>query len=169
MMSLKGELPAMPDQDKLTLYNLHGCPYCAIVRLRLGELGLSYTLREQPRSRPERKEVIAVSGQPTVPVLVISREGQPDDVLSDENDILRYLDERYGKRSEVQESEPWGEADGRALRSAVENLEDLGEQIRELAQGAAAAGDLDRANVLTAAAGHVALARGWAANQLQDL
>ena len=71
----------MPEHEHLTLYNLHGCPYCAVVRLRLGELGLSYSLREQPAERPERREVLEVSGQPTVPVLVISRSGQPDEVL----------------------------------------------------------------------------------------
>ncbi len=168
MMVQKGESPTMPEQDQLTLYNLHGCPYCAIVRLRLGQLGLGYILREQPQSRPERKEVIAVSGQQTVPVLVISRAGQPDEVLSDENDILRYLDERYAPRPAVEDSEPWSDADGRALKSAAENLADLGQQLQELAQGAAASGEIDRSNVLMAAAGHVSMAQRWAANQLQD-
>lgn len=157
----------MPEQDQLTLYSLHGCPYCAIVRLRLGELGLSYTLREQPASRPRRTEVLAVSGQPAVPVLVVARPGQPDEVLSDENDILRYLDERYGARAPADEdAEPWGEADQRALASAAENLGDLAGQLQELSQGALAAGNTDRGNILAAAAGHVALAERWASRQL---
>ncbi len=159
----------MAMQDQLTLYSLHGCPYCAIVRLRLGQLGLSYNLREQPAKRADRHEVIEVSGQETVPVLVIAREGKPDEVLADENDILRYLDEAYAPRSTAKDSEPWGEADGRALQSAVENLEDLGLQLQELAQGSALSGETDRANVLMAAAGHVTLAQRWAANQLASL
>jgi len=159
----------MPEQDHLTLYNLHGCPYCAIVRLRLGQLGLSYNLREQPANRPDRKEVLAVSGQPTVPVLVISRPGRPDEVLSDENEILRYLDERYGAPAAADGAEPWGDADGRALRAAVEHLADLGQQLGELAMGAAVSGEIDRANVLSAAAGHVAMARRWAGNQIEQL
>lgn len=159
----------MPEQDQLTLYSLHGCPYCAIVRLRLGQLGLSYNLREQPASRPERKETIEVSGQPTVPVLVIAREGKPPQVLSDENQILSYLDERYGPRDAAADTEPWGEADAKALRSAVENLEDLEGQLTELAQGAAISGELDRSNILAAAAGHVALAQRWARGQLEEV
>ena len=159
----------MPDQDQLTLYSLHGCPYCAIVRLRLGELGLSYTLREQPASRPQRTEVIAVSGQPTVPVLVVARPGQSDEVLADENAILAYLDRRYAARVLAAEEEPWGDADSRALHVAVDNLGDLGQQLEELAQGAAAADEVDRANILRAAAGHVALAGRWARGQLEDL
>ncbi len=159
----------MPEQDQLTLYNLHGCPYCAAVRLRLGQLGLSYSLREQPPSRPDRKEVLEVSGQPTVPVLVVSRPGRRDEILADENEILRYLDDRYGTPAGASKAEPWGDADMRALEAAVENLEDLGQQLAELAQGAAASGEVDRANVLSAAAGHVALARRWARSQLEQL
>ncbi len=159
----------MPEQDRLTLYNLHGCPYCALVRLRLGELGLSYTLREQPAARSERREVLEVSGQPTVPVLVISRAEQPDEILDDEIKILRYLDERYQPRALPQDGEPWGKADDRALRSAAENLGDVAQQLEELAQGAAASGDADRANILRAAAGHAALAEGWTSRQVEQL
>jgi len=158
----------MPDQVEMTLYSLHRCPYCAAVRMRLGQLGLSYELREVPARRSQRKEVQAVSGQPTVPVLVVrAAEGEPL-VLSDENEILGYLDEHYAARAPLEPTEPWGEVDDRALRSAVENLDDLSQQLAELAQGAASAGNRDRFNVLTAASQHVALAHGWTARQLEE-
>lgn len=78
----------------MKLYNLETCFYCAIVRNKLAELGLSYENIEVPLFRPERKEVFDVSGQYTVPVLI-----DGDHVFDDENDIIAYLEEKYGKTS----------------------------------------------------------------------
>lgn len=76
----------------MTLYHYEGCPYCQMVRETLSDLELTYLSVCVPVSRSRRQKVIEVSGQPTVPVLV-----DGDVVLSDENDIIRYVQEKYGR------------------------------------------------------------------------
>jgi glutathione S-transferase len=77
---------------KMKLYNLESCPYCLMVQRKLDELGLEYEKIDVPYPYDRRTEVIAVSGQPLVPVLV-----DGDTVLDDENKIIDYLQSTYGK------------------------------------------------------------------------
>jgi glutathione S-transferase len=79
----------------MKLYNLEYCPYCVLVRRKLDELGVTYDKVDVPLAHHLRTEVIQVSGQPTVPVLV-----DGDMVLDDEDEIIEYLDRRYGKKQE---------------------------------------------------------------------
>lgn len=74
----------------MTLYQFEGCPYCRMVRQKLSDMCLTYVSVCVPQERSRREQVIAVSGQPSVPVLV-----DGDTVLDDENDIIRYLDQQY--------------------------------------------------------------------------
>ncbi|MFQ5673717.1 MAG: glutaredoxin family protein [Nitrospinales bacterium] len=74
----------------LTLYNLNGCGYCAMVRDVLDELGLDYETINVPWLRKLRTEVYKVSGQYSVPVLV---DGEK--VLDDEYEIIDYLKKTY--------------------------------------------------------------------------
>ncbi|MEW6543050.1 MAG: glutathione S-transferase N-terminal domain-containing protein [Nitrospirota bacterium] len=76
----------------LTLYHVHWCPECAIVREKLEELGLEYEDVVVPDVRMFRKQVHEVSGQYYVPVL---KDG--DLVLTETRDILSHLDARHGK------------------------------------------------------------------------
>ncbi|WHZ24559.1 MAG: hypothetical protein OJF47_003671 [Nitrospira sp.] len=76
----------------LTLYHVHWCPDCALVRDRLSELNLSYEEVVVPDFRPLRKQVYTVSGQYYVPVL---KDG--DTVLTETHDILAHLDTHYNK------------------------------------------------------------------------
>ena len=78
----------------LELYKLPGCPYCAKVETKLDELGLDYVEHEVPSSHGERDEVEAVSGQTGVPVLVDTDNGVEG--MPESDDIVEYLDERYG-------------------------------------------------------------------------
>lgn len=67
------------------LYHFASCPYCEKVRLALALAGLDYASHEIDPA--DRSEVVAVSGQPLVPVLV-----EPDGtVLHESNLILRQL------------------------------------------------------------------------------
>ncbi|MBM3269357.1 MAG: glutathione S-transferase N-terminal domain-containing protein [Candidatus Sericytochromatia bacterium] len=75
----------------MTLYQYEGCGYCRMVRQKMSELLLTYVNVNVPVDRRSRTEVMAVSGQDTVPVLV---DGEV--VLSDEDDILEYLENTYG-------------------------------------------------------------------------
>ncbi len=75
----------------MKLYQFEGCPYCKMVREKLSELQITYINVNVPRDKSRRQEVIQVSGQPSVPVLV-----DGDTVLDDEEKILPYLMEKYG-------------------------------------------------------------------------
>lgn len=73
----------------MTLYHVHWCPECEVVRQKLAELRLSYKDVVVPDLRPQRKEVFAVSGQYYVPVL---QDG--DVVLSETDAILTHLESK---------------------------------------------------------------------------
>ena len=77
----------------MTLYHVHWCPECEVVRQKLAELRLSYKDVVVPDLRPQRKEVFAVSGQYYVPVL---QDGET--VLSDTGEILAHLDKKAESR-----------------------------------------------------------------------
>ncbi len=74
----------------ITLYHVDWCPDCIVVRHKLATLGLNYDGVVVPDSRRMRAQVYQVSGQYYVPVL---QDG--DLVLTETEDILTYLDERY--------------------------------------------------------------------------
>ena len=76
--------------NQLKLYNIDQCGYCSMVRDTLTELGLEFKKIDVPWSPWLRKEVIEVSGQHTVPVLV---DGET--ILSDEHEIIDYLKRKY--------------------------------------------------------------------------
>lgn len=76
----------------ITLYHVHWCPECAVVREKLIELGLEYEDVIVPDVRMFRKQVYEVSGQYYVPVL---KDG--DLVLTETRAILSHLDERSRK------------------------------------------------------------------------
>lgn len=80
--------------SKPKMYNLESCPYCKMVRDKCDELGVEYEKVNVPPNRSERHEVHKVSNQWTVPVWV-----DGDVMLDDEEKILPYLDEKYGKVS----------------------------------------------------------------------
>ena len=86
----------------MTLYQFEGCPYCRMVRQRLSDLELTYVSVCVSQDRSRRDKVLTVSGQPTVPVLV-----DGDVVLSDENEIIAYLDKTYGQAPSGQAKRAW--------------------------------------------------------------
>ena len=77
----------------MKLYGADWCWYCRRVVDKLAELGVDYDYVEVPVFHSKRYEVRAVSGQSSVPVLV-----DGDTVLDDDDDIIPYLEERYGHR-----------------------------------------------------------------------
>ena len=78
----------------LELYELPGCPYCAKVKRKLDELGLEYVSHEVPGDHARRDEVMAVSGQTGVPVLVDTDHGIEG--LPESDDIVAHLERTYG-------------------------------------------------------------------------
>lgn len=77
-------------ENKIRLYNIDGCGYCALVRSALEQLNLDYEKIDVPWPHFQRTEVFEVSGQYTVPVLV-----DGDTVLDDEYQIVDYLKRTY--------------------------------------------------------------------------
>ncbi len=81
----------MPKTD-MVLYQAEWCPYCARVRAKMTDLLLGYTVVNVPPSHNEREEVKQVSNQTGIPVLV-----DGDTVLTDDDEIIPYLEKKYGK------------------------------------------------------------------------
>ena len=86
----------MGRQTDMVLYQAEWCPYCARVRKKLTDLLLDYKTVNVPQSHAERGEVKAASGQTGIPVLV-----DGDVVLDDDDDIIPYLDKKYGKTAKA--------------------------------------------------------------------
>ncbi|SDD15707.1 glutathione S-transferase N-terminal domain-containing protein [Natrinema hispanicum] len=81
----------------ITLYDLPGCPFCAMVRTKLDDLDLDYDVIEVPRLRSDRTEVKQVSGQTGVPV--ITDEATGVEGMPESSEIVEYLEETYGDES----------------------------------------------------------------------
>lgn len=139
-----------------------------MVRRRLGELGLTFTVVTVPRRREDRTQVLAVSGQSLVPTLVVEDDGGRE-VLTDENEILDYLDRRYGPRPEARPAGPITPAEREELGEMAATLRRQAEFVRRLAAKARALGRPDPANVLAVAADNLAEAARWLAGQAEDL
>ena len=81
---------------EIVLYQAEWCPYCARVRKKLTDLLLDYKNVNVPRDHALRAEVAEVSGQTSIPVLV---DGET--VLDDDDDIIPYLEQRYGREAKA--------------------------------------------------------------------
>jgi glutathione S-transferase len=81
----------MTRETDMVLYQAEWCPYCTRVRKKLGDLLLTYKVVNVPYSHAERQIVKEVSGQTGIPVLV-----DGDVVLDDDDDIIPYLEKKYG-------------------------------------------------------------------------
>lgn len=79
----------------IVLYQAEWCPYCARVRAKLTDLLLDYKCVNVPHEHSERTNVQAVSGQTSIPVMV-----DGDVVLSDDDDIIPYLEKHYSEASQ---------------------------------------------------------------------
>jgi glutathione S-transferase len=91
-----GEAPHMGQPTDIVLYQAEWCPYCARVRSKLTDLLLDYKTVNVPRSHAERGEVKAVSNQTGIPVMV-----DGDVTLDDDDDIIPYLDKKYGSKQKA--------------------------------------------------------------------
>lgn len=94
----------MANENLLTLYQREDCPYSQIVRKKLDQLGLRVVLVPVEENGKSFRELIQVSGQQSVPVLVDRGK-----VVVESKAILQYLDQTYGNgRSEGMKSNDYG-------------------------------------------------------------
>jgi glutaredoxin len=84
------DMPSTPGGE-MVLYHRWRCPWCAAARQAIENVGVEVSLVEVPYPREHRAEVLALSEQPRVPVLV-----DGDEVIVDSRRIVRHLYERYG-------------------------------------------------------------------------
>ena len=85
----------MNTNNSIVLYQREGCPYCQLVRKKLGLLGLSVLLVQVEKESKDREELFNISGQRAVPVLVDNGE-----VVNESSKIITYLEHKYGKGGE---------------------------------------------------------------------
>ncbi len=83
----------MGRETDIVLYQAEWCPYCARVRKKLTDLLLDYKTVNVAPSHSEREVVKQASGQTSIPTLV-----DGDVVLDDDDDIIPYLDKKYGTK-----------------------------------------------------------------------
>ena len=80
----------------LTVYRLHGCPFCERVVRLLEDLEIPYHSRFVEPLHSRRTVVKRVAGVRTVPVIVDERTGV---TMAESEAICAYLESTYGDRS----------------------------------------------------------------------
>ncbi len=90
----------MPDQTNhtrpITLYRLHGCPWCERVVRRLKEYDLQYESRFVEPEHSARNAVKRISGGRAVPVVIDENTGV---TMAESGNILEYLEKTYGQEA----------------------------------------------------------------------
>ena len=81
-----------PAQDKLALYYLRTCPFCALVTSAIERLGLDVELLEISDEPRYREELMKSRGRATVPVLRITSPDGEQRLMPESRDIVRYLE-----------------------------------------------------------------------------
>lgn len=86
---------ADPDRnaEAITLYRLHGCPYCERVVRWLEENDLAYRSHFVPGEHSRRDAVKRVAGTRSVPVIEDPRTGI---TMAESDRIIGYLERTYG-------------------------------------------------------------------------
>ena len=82
----------------LELWQTEWCPSSRRVRQRLTELGLDYIVHQVPVEKPDRSELLRVTGSETIPVLVLDNGS----IVVGEKEILRSLDEQIAEPPEAE-------------------------------------------------------------------
>jgi len=80
---------------KLALYHFPSCPYCLKVRWHMRRLNLNIELRNAQQI-PHHKALLQGGGLEQVPCLRIAKTKQQIDWLYESEDILRYLQQKFG-------------------------------------------------------------------------
>jgi glutathione S-transferase len=81
----------------MELYQAEWCPHSHRVRQRLTELGLTFVAHQVPVYPAERTELERVTGQRSIPTLVLD-DGS---VLRGDNEIIAVLDRRFAEPAEA--------------------------------------------------------------------
>ncbi|WP_313739522.1 glutathione S-transferase N-terminal domain-containing protein [Pseudomonas sp.] len=80
----------------LALYQFHACPFCVKTRRALHRLNVPVTLRDAKHDPQHRQALLEGGGRIKVPCLRIE-EGNEVRWMYESNDIIAYLERRFGK------------------------------------------------------------------------
>lgn len=75
----------------LSLYHYQACPFCALTRQAIKDLGLEIELRDIRRSRAHEKGLIQGGGKRQVPSLKVEYQDGSEYWLYESRDIIHYL------------------------------------------------------------------------------
>jgi len=75
----------------IVLYQAEWCPYCARVRSKLTDLLLDYKIINAPPDHADRSNVLEVSGQTGIPVMI---DGDVK-IVDDDDAMIAYLEKTY--------------------------------------------------------------------------
>jgi glutathione S-transferase len=90
----------MPDcthTPALELWQTEWCPASHRVRQRLTELGVSYVARQVPVQPQDRSELMAATGERSIPVLV-----DGGDIVAGEDAIVAHLNTHFAETAEAE-------------------------------------------------------------------
>jgi len=77
--------------QSMALYHFDGCPYCAMTRQAIGQLGLDIEQRNIQRDNQHRSDLIQGGGKKQVPCLRIKHENGDVQWLYESGDIINFL------------------------------------------------------------------------------
>ena len=78
-------------EPEVTLYSVGRCGWCDLARAWLDEHDVSYREIDVPDMQKERHEVLQISGQFEVPVIVVECDGKRHVFLDERNSELRQV------------------------------------------------------------------------------
>lgn len=86
----------MSNVQGLALYQYMSCAFCARVRAAIDALGVEIELRDTRMNPDFSDEVLEATGRMTVPVLRIESEDGSVEWMPESQDIIAYLQKRFG-------------------------------------------------------------------------
>lgn len=90
---------SVDDVKSLELYGYPGCPYCRRVLSAISMLAIDVPLRNTMTDDANNAALFAATGRETVPVLRIESQDGSVRWLPESLDIVRFLNERYGRET----------------------------------------------------------------------
>ena len=84
------------EDPSITLYRLHGCPYCERIVRQLDDLDVPYESVFVAGEHSRRNAVKRVSGVRSVPVVVDEATGV---TMAESGNIVEYIERTYGEGS----------------------------------------------------------------------
>lgn len=82
---------------QLALYQYDACPYCAMVRAAISQLGIDIEIRDTLRNPQHRRELMRGGGMSQVPCLRLDYPDGRTEWMYESLDIIRYLRQRFDK------------------------------------------------------------------------